>query len=85
MKSLHIIGSKTMGGAERWFTRLLTALAEQGEAVSAVVRRDSELAHHHLEGIPTTELPLRTVWDPLSRHEVRREVRRVDAPLVQTY
>ncbi|MEN8176766.1 MAG: glycosyltransferase, partial [Pseudomonadota bacterium] len=33
----------------------------------------------------TTELPLRTVWDPLSRHEVRREVRRVDAPLVQTY
>ena len=26
MKSLHLIGSNHMGGAERWFTRFLAAM-----------------------------------------------------------
>ena len=30
MKSLHIIASKQMGGAERWFIRFSAALAERG-------------------------------------------------------
>ena len=41
MKSLHLIGSKNMGGAERWFTRFMHAMVRHGEPVEAVVRRGS--------------------------------------------
>ncbi len=85
MKSLHILGSKQMGGAERWFARFLPAMIRHGESVEAVVRRDSEIARHHLAGVPTQTLGFRTVWDPLSRHEVQRLVKASDAPIVQTY
>ncbi|MCB1886528.1 MAG: glycosyltransferase [Rhodocyclaceae bacterium] len=85
MKSLHLLGSKQMGGAERWFARFLPAMLRHGESVEAVVRRDSELARHHLANVPTRMLGFRTVWDPLSRHEVRRLIKASDAPIVQTY
>jgi len=85
MKTLHIIGSRQMGGAERWFSRFLAAMVRHGETVSAVVRRGSELARHHMAGVPFVESPLRTVWDPLSRLELSRVIARSDAPIVQTY
>ena len=85
MKSLHIIGSKQMGGAERWFSRFLFAMRRQGEDVAAIVRNGSELAQHHMGTIPFATLPLRTVWDPLSRMELARAIGRSDAPIVQTY
>lgn len=85
MKSLHLIGSAEMGGAERWFKRFLEAMVRAGEDVHAVVRRDSDLARHHLGGIAHSELGFRTVWDPLSKWEVARLVARSDAPIVQTY
>jgi len=85
MKSLHIIGSKQMGGAERWFSRFLPAMSRQGEDVAAIVRKGSELAQHHMGAIPFSTLPLRTVWDPLSRMELARAIGRSDAPIVQTY
>lgn len=85
MKSLHMIGSNHMGGAERWFTRFLAAMLRQGEDVEAAVRRGSELARHHMAGIPHRELPFRTVWDPLSRHAVSQLVAASDAAIVQTY
>ena len=85
MKSLHLIGSKNMGGAERWFTRFMHAMVRHGEPVEAVVRRGSELAVHHLADLPHRELPFRTVWDPLTRFEVARLLKASDAPIVQTY
>ena len=83
MKSLHLIGSNHMGGAERWFTRFLAAMLRQREDVEAAVRRGSELARHHMAGIPHRELPFRTVWDPLSRHAVSQLVAASDAAIVQ--
>lgn len=85
LKSLHIIGSKEMGGAERWFARFLAAMQRHGAPVTAVVRRGSDLARRHLDGLTVDQLPLRTVWDPLSRYEVARLIARSDAPIVQTY
>ena len=85
MKSLHLIGSNHMGGAERWFTRFLAAMLRQGEDVEAAVRRGSELARHHMAGIPHHELPFRTVWDPLSRYAVSQLIAASDTPIVQTY
>jgi glycosyltransferase involved in cell wall biosynthesis len=87
IETLHIIGSKTMGGAERWFLRFTAALAVGGRTgVRVAVRRDTEMArqaalvHGEVEA-----LPLRTVWDPLSRRQVGRTVRRLAPDLVQTY
>jgi len=85
MKTLHIIGSKQMGGAERWFLRLLRALQARGHDVLAVVRRGSELDSDVLAGLPAAALPLRTVWDPLSRREVSRLIRAERPAIVQTY
>lgn len=85
MKSLHLIGSAHMGGAERWFVRFLAAMLRQGEDVEAGVRRGSELARLHLGGIVHHALPFRTVWDPWSRHAVSRLIATSAAPIVQTY
>lgn len=85
MKSLHIIGSKEMGGAERWFLRFLAALQRHGNEIETVVRSGSDLARYHLENLPHRELPMRTTWDPLSRLEVSRLIAASDAPIVQTY
>ena len=85
MKTLHLIGSKTLGGAERWFIRFTRALAGLGEPTHAIVRRGSDLVPIDWGQVDLGELPMRTVWDPLSRHEVRRAVRRIAPDLVQTY
>lgn len=82
--SLHIIASPDMGGAERWFARFLRALVRAGDPVEALIRRGSLLARH-LDGIALGQLPMRTVWDPLSRHELARAVSASAAPIVQTY
>lgn len=83
--SLHIIGSREMGGAERWFLRLVDALSAAGNPVEALVRRGSELARHAGGRIAFAQLPMRTVWDPLSRWQVTRHALRSAAPVVQTY
>lgn len=83
--SLHIIGSKDMGGAERWFVRFLRAMRRHGEPAEAVARAGGQLARHHLDGIPTHPSPMRTVWDPWSRYRLNRLIRAHGAPIVQTY
>lgn len=84
--SLHIIGSRDMGGAERWFVRFLRAMQRAGAPVEALVRDSGDLAaHQHLRGIATGALPMRTVWDPFSRWQVSRYARHPQAPIVQTY
>lgn len=83
--SVHIIGSRDMGGAERWFVRFLHAMQQHGQYVQAIVRAGSTLAHQHLAGIPTQTTPMRTVWDPISRWQLARELSRTPAPIVQTY
>jgi glycosyltransferase involved in cell wall biosynthesis len=85
IRSLHVIGSREMGGAERWFVRFLKAVQRTGAPVEALVRAGSDLARFHMAGIPTGALPMRSVWDPLSRWEVTRYVRRSQASVVQTY
>ena len=66
MKSLHMIGSKTMGGAERSPSRIAAALpwrARRRVAIRAVLN----LPIGSLSGVTQFELPFRTVGDPWSR------------------
>lgn len=84
-EALQIIGSKNLGGAEGWFLRFSAALAERGVDTHAIVRRDSALDDEELLPVPYTALPLRTVWDPLSRYEVTKVIRQREPSIVQTY
>ncbi|MGD8914287.1 MAG: glycosyltransferase [Candidatus Thiodiazotropha sp.] len=83
--SIQLIGSKSFGGAECWFQRFSLALAEMGHPTEVGVRRGYELDGDHWSGLTRHALPMRTVWDPLSRFEVRRLVRQVQPDIVQTY
>ncbi len=83
--SLQLIGSKSFGGAERWFQRFSLALADMGHDTEVGVRRGHELDGDHWSGLPRHALAMRTVWDPLSRFEVSRLVRRLQPDIVQTY
>ncbi|MEW6676310.1 MAG: glycosyltransferase [Pseudomonadota bacterium] len=85
MKSLHIIGSKAMGGAERWFVRFLNAMDQQGEPVAALTRTGSELTRPGLIHPPLEQVYMGTVWDPFAKAAVARAIRQTGAPLVQTY
>jgi glycosyltransferase involved in cell wall biosynthesis len=85
IKTLHVIGSKTLGGAESFYLRLINALHERGEPVMALVRRDGPVAPHVPSGIPLLQAPMRTVWDPLSRWQVSHRVRDAAPDIVQTY
>lgn len=80
-----MVGSKTLGGAERFYLRLIAALHRRSAPVQAVIRRGSDVAQCLPDGVPWHELPLRSVWDPLSRHEVRQLARRLQPDIVQTY
>lgn len=85
VRSLHVIASKQMGGAERWFARFLRAMRRHGQPAEAVVRAGARLASNHLGCVPTYASPMRTVWDPWSRLRLNRLIRMHGAPIVQTY
>lgn len=85
MRTVQIIASRTLGGAEGFFNRLCQGLVEGSCAVHAIVRERGELLADLPPDIARTALPLRTVWDPLSRRELRRELRRLRPDLVQTW
>lgn len=82
--SLQMVGSKRLGGAERWFCRFSAALAELGIPAELAVRTGSELERVDLS-LPLHRLPFRTVWDPISRSTVSRLIRRIKPDIVQTY
>ncbi|MDD3651681.1 glycosyltransferase [Immundisolibacter sp.] len=85
MRTVQVIASRGLGGAEGFFSRLCPGLAERGCAVHAVLRQGAALAQALAADIPRSSLPLRTVWDPLSRLELRRELERLRPDLVQTW
>lgn len=80
-----MVGSKALGGAERWFIRFARALAEAGAAPELAVRAGSELASTDFSGLRVHRLPFRTVWDPWSRGAVGRLLRERRPDIVQTY
>jgi glycosyltransferase involved in cell wall biosynthesis len=85
ISSLQIIGSKAFGGAERWFQRFSRELAALGHPTELVVRRGYELARADWQGLVHHPLPMRTIWDPLSKWEIRRLIKRLQPQIVQTY
>ena len=83
--SLQMVGSKALGGAERWFVRFASALAECGAPAELAIRHGSELESVALPDLPLYRLPYLTVWDPFSRKAVSRLIHRLKPDIVQTY
>ena len=85
ISSLQIIGSKSFGGAERWFQRFSLELAAMGHPTQLALRRGYELETSDWQGLVSHPLAMHTVWDPVSRREISRLIKRLKPDLVQTY
>ncbi|WP_456430865.1 glycosyltransferase [Thermosulfuriphilus sp.] len=83
--TLHMIASKTLGGAERFFLRLVEALGERLPRPAVALRKASEVIPLVPPGVSLYELPFRTVWDPFSRMAVSRLINKLRPDIVQTY
>jgi glycosyltransferase involved in cell wall biosynthesis len=86
--SLQLVGSKALGGAERWFIRFAAALGEAGAPADLGFRRGSDLdrlAPRDLGALPQHRLPFLSTWDPWSRLAVSRLIRDIRPEIVQTY
>lgn len=84
-KSLHVIGGKGSGGAERFAVRLINALAQRGEAVAAVTVAGGAIARMIDPAVRQYHTPMYGVWDLWSRWKINRAIRDFRPDVVQTY
>jgi glycosyltransferase involved in cell wall biosynthesis len=83
--SVHIIGSRQFGGADRFYVRLVKALSAASHRVLAVTRPTSPIGRGLGPDIDLVQIPMRNGWDLLSFLSIRRLLRRTQPPIVQTY
>ncbi len=84
--SLHIIGSRQFGGADRFYVRLVRALAEKGQRPIAVNRAGSPIARALAEApVEQIHLPLAGQWDYWSMWRIKTLVAGKRPSIVQTY
>ena len=84
-RSLHVIGGKALGGAERFFIRLVNALARNGQPVAAVTVADGEIARAIDPAVRHYHAPMLGVWDLYSRWKINRAIADFRPDVVQTY
>lgn len=84
--SIHILGSREFGGADQFYVRLLRALHQAGQPVTAINRPGSPVARA-LDSDPVKQihLPLANRWDAWSWWKIRRRIRERAPCVVQTY
>ncbi len=82
-RCLHILGGRQLGGAERFFLRLVQALARRGVPITAGVVRGGEVDDFLPAQIPRLYLPMAGIWDLYSFLRIRLAARNHD--VVQTY
>jgi len=85
LRSMHIIGSKQSGGAERFFARLVNALAHAGQAVTSVTPPGSVIDLELDNTVRALHVPMRSVWDIPSRWKIGALAKAEHADIVQTY
>lgn len=85
VRTLHIIGSRQMGGAENFFLRLVTALEQQEQQTGVVIRNSSPLQQLLPEELTRCTVGMHGGWDLWSRHKITRIIKKFDPDIVQTY
>jgi glycosyltransferase involved in cell wall biosynthesis len=84
--SIHVLGSRQYGGADQFYVRLLRALRDAGQPVTAVNRAASPVAAALVgDGIEQIHLPLANQWDAWTVWRLRRLVESSPPGIVQTY
>jgi glycosyltransferase involved in cell wall biosynthesis len=84
-RTLHVIGGKGLGGAERFFIRLVNALARHGQPVAAVTVAGGEIARAVDPAVRHYHAPMHGVWDLYSRWTINRAIADFRPDIVQTY
>lgn len=86
MRSLHIIGSRELGGAESFYSRFVPALSNfEGQEVVAVTRPGAMVAQTLPSDLTCQGVPMRSGWDLASVVSIRRLIHRLRPDIVQTY
>lgn len=85
LRSIHVLGSHELGGADRFFIRLIEALTQAGHPCLAVIRPDSPVVQALPPHIEQVHLPLASKWDLVSRWRLTRLIAARDPDVVQTY
>lgn len=81
--SLHIIGGRKLGGAERFFVRLVNALAARGEHVAALTVAGGDIDMSLAPNVKRHHAPMAGIWDFYSAWHIHWLGRGYD--IVQTY
>lgn len=85
IESIHIIGTRILGGAESFFARLVNALNADGYRTMAIVRPASELPTLLDPDVPVERVGMWNGADVFSMLRIRRLVRQHRPAVVQTY
>ncbi len=86
MRTLHLIGSKSLGGAENFFLRFTDALKDiENIEVYVGIRRGSKVESSVTDKMRSFSLPFYTVWDPISKYAISRLIKKLKPDIVQTY
>ncbi len=85
VSSIHVLGSHELGGADRFFARLVEALHHAGHPSLAVIRPDSPLRQVLAAEIEQVHLPMASKWDLLSRWRLTRLIGQRQPDVVQSY
>ncbi|HDO51647.1 MAG TPA: glycosyltransferase [Rhizobiales bacterium] len=84
IRSVHIIGSRASGGAERFYIRIVRSLHALGHPVLAVCPPGSAIAQK-LVDVPMRPLSMRSIWDLYARWNIAHATRSFGTQIVQTY
>jgi glycosyltransferase involved in cell wall biosynthesis len=84
-RSLHVIGGKGSGGAERFAVRLINALARNDQPVAAVTVAGGEIARAIDPAVRQYHVPMLGVWDLYSRWKINHAIADFRPDVVQTY
>jgi len=85
INSVHIIGSRQIGGAERFLMRLVSELNQHDHRAVALIRPNSPLRSALNGKIEQVHVPMRNGWDLLSVLAIRRFIKKAHPQVVQTY
>ncbi|MEJ5347159.1 MAG: glycosyltransferase [Desulfosoma sp.] len=83
--SIHILGSRQYGGADRFYVRLVKALASRGHPVLAVNRPGSPVNKALENVVPQRCFRMMNGLDVYSMWQIRRLIQKSRYPIVQTY
>jgi glycosyltransferase involved in cell wall biosynthesis len=85
MLTVHAIGSRGVGGAERFFARLASDLSNRGHETAAVVRHGADLRALLSTEVAIAEVGMRNGLDVFTWWTIRRLVLDRQPQIVQTY